>query len=153
MALVLSRVESDVLGRRGGGGTVRKWIYNPCMAHGVDREPGVAPRMGPLLSPRYRLRASVVQPRGGRPTQHVVPSAQLPMSQLASARVPSLIPRHPGKRTLKSIMMSWSWNLLSRSSCRETGFTSARTKRRNFRPGHLHLLSLKKVLDHPSSRK
>lgn len=45
------------------------------------------------------------------------------------------------KHTLKSIMMSWSWNLLSRSNCRETGFTSGRTKSRKFRPERFYLLS------------
>lgn len=47
----------------------------------------------------------------------------------------------PRRHTWNSIMTSWSWNLLSRSSCRETGFTSGRTKSRNCQPETFHFPS------------
>lgn len=85
----------------------------------------------------------------------VSPSTQHHHPQPGEARhTLCLSPHDPGsplrKLTLKSIMMSCSWNLLSRSSCRETGLTSGRTENGNLRPqpGRLTLrlskLSLKK---------
>lgn len=141
----------------GGKGPARKWIYNHFMAE-----------MGSLeFSLEWGLcchhnigsgQVSLSLGKGGPLSMwchQPSPGRQELCTPHESARIthgPSPIPCHPRKRTLKSTRMSWSWNLLSRSSCRDTGFTSGRTKRRNFRPGTLHLRSLKKALEHPNSK-
>lgn len=107
----------------------RKWYF--CCHHDIGSGLSVAPTWGRETHPACGT---------------ITSSLSSPWVQAHVAQSPPLLPTAiPRKHTLKSIMMSWSWNFLSRSSCRKTGLTSGKTQN----PGTLE----QRLSTFPGSRK